>query len=360
MDRKLTRIDFAAIGHQDSWDKIHDFVSSIRKSDLVPLTIEEIKDTYKYIPPRKIFDVEILSTQKNCKSRGIYIETFISPDELKVRHFKKCLDKIKEAAEIAVEHNAGITALGGFTSIVLEGELNLLNPGTFYTTGNTLTTAFIIKSVETACEQKQIDLKNSSVMILGSTGDIGSALSNYFSHKCQDLLLCARNELKLKKQQKALQPHQALSRIVQDPKKDASHANIIISVASSTDVISGIKPSIPQIVCDAGYPKNLGACEWHEDSLYYYGGMGIVEGGVKFSNQRSSSFYAFPMTNIIHGCLLEAIVLGFEKRFESYSYGKGNITLLKIKEILKIAEQHGVTIAPYFNHKGLCQTKVKQ
>ena len=92
MDRKLTNIDFAAIGHQDSWDKIHDFVNSIRKNDLVPLTIEEIKDTYKYIPPRKIFDVEISSTNKKCKSRGIYIETFISPDELKVRHFKKCID----------------------------------------------------------------------------------------------------------------------------------------------------------------------------------------------------------------------------------------------------------------------------
>ena len=360
MDRKLTRIDFAAIGHQDSWDKINDFVSSIRKSDLVPLTIEEIKDTYKYIPPRKIFDVEVSSIQANCKSRGLYIETFISPDELKVRHFKKCIDKIKEAADIAATNHAGVTALGGFTSIVLEGELNLLNPGTFYTTGNTLTAAFIIKSVEEACKLKHIDLENASVFLLGSTGDIGTALANYFSKKCQSLLLCARNEFKLKKQQQVLQKNKAISSIVKDPLEEASHAEIIISVASSSDVISGIKPLLPQIICDAGYPKNLGECDWHKDSLYYYGGMGIVEGGVKFSNKRSSSFYAFPMTNIIHGCLLEAIVLGFEKRFEAYSYGKGNITLSKMKEILKIAEQHGVTIAPYFNHKGLCQTKAKQ
>lgn len=359
MDRKLTSIDFAAIGHQDSWDKIDDFVSSLRKSDLVPLSIEEIKDTYKYIPPRKIFDVEILSTQKNCLSRGIYIETFISPDELKIRHFKKCLDKIKEAAKIAVAHNAGITALGGFTSIVLEGELNLLDKGTNYTTGNTLTAAFIMQSVEKACELKNLDLEKSSVMILGSTGDIGSALVKYFSNKCQVLLLCARNEQKLKKQQNDFQYNRARLSIVKFPRKEASHANIIISVASSTNLISGIKPAIPQIVCDAGYPKNLGEFDWHKDTLYYYGGMGIVKGGVKFSNERSSSFYAFPMTNIIHGCLLEAIVLGFEKRYEAYSYGKGNITLSKMKEILKIAEHHGVTIAPYFNHKGLCQTRVK-
>lgn len=360
MDRKLTSIDFAAIGHQDSWDKIHDFVSSMRNSDLDPLTMEEIKDTFKYIPPRKIFDVEIFSTQKNCVSRGIYIETFISPDELKVKHFKKCFKKIKEAAEIAVAHKAGVAALGGFTSIVLEGQLDLLNPDIVYTTGNTLTTGFIIKSVEKACVIKQIHLEKSSVMILGSTGDIGSALASYFSKKCRHLLLCARNEIKLKKQEEALQKNKAHSRIVQNPVEEATHANIIISVASSSNIINGIEPLMPQIICDAGYPKNLGTCNWHNESLYYYGGMGIAKGGVKFSNERTSSFYAFPMTNIIHGCLLEAITLGFEKKFEAYSYGKGNITAHKIKEILKIAEQHGVTVAPYFNNKGLCQEKSKQ
>lgn len=360
MDRKLTSIDFAAIGHQDSWDKIYDFVSSLRKSDLIPLTLEEIKDTYKYIPPRKIFDVEVYSIQKNCKSRGVYIETFISPDELKVRHFKKCMNKIKEASEIAVKYEAGIAALGGFTSIVLEGELKLLHPKICYTTGNTLTTAFIIESVEQACFLKQIELKHASVLLLGSTGDIGSALARYFSEKCGSLLLCARNEIKLKEQQKALSQNTALSRIVKDLSMEATQADIIISVASSTNVLNSIKPIKPQIVCDAGYPKNLGKCHWHKESLYYHGGMGIANGGVKYSDLKASSFYSFPLANIIHGCLLEAIVLGLEKRFEAYSFGKGKITLPKIKEILKIAKQHGVLVAPYFNEKGLCQIKTNQ
>ena len=359
MDSESARIDFAAIGHQDSWDKISMFVNSMRNSELRPLTIEQIKDTYAFIPPRKIFDVFVGSTKNKSKSKGIYIETFISPDELKVKHFKKCLSKIREASKIAARYDSGIAALGGFTSIMLEGELDLLDSGVTYTTGNTLTAAFIVKSVEKACALRNVTLQNSSLMVVGSTGDIGSAITQYFSERCNRLFLFARNEKKLKEQLLSLKQKKAATSIVKWPVEEVSQVNIIISVASSTDVFRGIRPEVPQIICDAGYPKNLENFHWHEESLYYYGGMGIATGGVEFSNEKYSSFYDFPMKNIVHGCLLEAIVLGFDKRHEAFSHGKGNITEDKMKEIINIAQRHGVDVAPFFNHQGLCRTKEK-
>ena len=54
-----------------------------------------------------------------------------------------------------------------------------------------------------------------------------------------------------------------------------------------------------------------------------------------------------------HGCILEAMVLAFENRFETYSSGKGNITIDKMEEIYSLSLKHGINIAPFYNAKGL-------
>ena len=110
-------------------------------------------------------------------AKGKYIETFISPDELTVKHWKKNISKVKDAAICATNMQARITTLGGFTSIVLEGRVDMLNTNSSskFTTGNTLTAAFIVKSIEKACLRFDKELKQQNILIIGSTGDIGSA-----------------------------------------------------------------------------------------------------------------------------------------------------------------------------------------
>ena len=153
MGHQSPDIDFALIGHQDCWKKITgfvDFLSNGRRS----LPAEKMSEVYSFIPPRRIFDIEIRSVTGQ-KAKGCYIETFISPDELGSGYWKKNIIKVKEAAACARKLNANIAALGGFTSIVLEGRNDTLNDGssTKFTTGNSLTAAFIVKSLEKACEK---------------------------------------------------------------------------------------------------------------------------------------------------------------------------------------------------------------
>jgi fatty aldehyde-generating acyl-ACP reductase len=182
-------IDFALIGHQDCWKKITGFVDFLSER---PLPAEKISEVYSFIPPRKIFDIEIQSITGE-KVNGCYIETFISPDELGVRHWKKNVIKVKEAAACARKLHANVAALGGFTSIVLEGRNDTLNDGasTKFTTGNSLTAAFIVKSVEKACRKFDKKLEDQQLLVIGATGDIGSACVKYFSGKVKKLLLCA-------------------------------------------------------------------------------------------------------------------------------------------------------------------------
>ena len=55
---------------------------------------------------------------------------------------------------------------------------------------------------------------------------------------------------------------------------------------------------------------------------------------------------------ISHGCVLEAVVLAFENKFETYSSGKGNITIDKMEEIYGLSLKHGINIAPFYNSNG--------
>jgi fatty aldehyde-generating acyl-ACP reductase len=351
MGNESSDIDFALIGHQDCWKNIKSFVDILSKNER-SLPAEKISEVYSFIPPRKIFDIEIQSITGETVKGG-YIETFISPDELAARYWKKNVMKVNEAADCARKLNAGVAALGGFTSIVIEGRNDRLNEGssTNFTTGNTLTTAFIVKSLENACIRSGKKIQDQHLLIIGATGDIGSACVEYFSGKVKKLLLCARQGARL----------MALERKLKDKGYEAHasryittllpQADLIISIASST--IQHFHSSLCKkdvIICDAGYPKNLvfNVNESLKKRLYS-GGMGYVKGGYRLLPSVHQGFYEFPVKDVVHGCLLEAVILAFEKMYTPFSAGRGNISTDKIELIYSLAQKHGITEAPFFN-----------
>lgn len=351
MDHQSTDIDFALIGHQDCWKKITgfvDFLSNGKRS----LPAEKISEIYSFIPPRKLFDIEIHSITGK-RTAGAYIETFISPDELGQRYWKKNVVKVKEAAACARKLNANIASLGGFTSIVLEGRNDTLNSGssTRFTTGNSLTAAFIVKSLEKACDKFGKPLGSQQLLVIGATGDIGSACVQYFAGKVKKLLLCARQHVTLTELQRNLKAKGLQAEGSTDLATLLPQADLIIAIASST--LQNFDPSRCKkdvIICDAGYPKNLlfdldGA---FKDRIFC-GGMGQVEGGFRMTPSVHQDFYNFPVKYAAHGCMLEGVTLAFEKLYIPFSAGRGNITPEKIELIYSLAQKHGITEAAFFN-----------
>ena len=124
-------------------------------------------------------------------STGIYIDTFITPNELRSQSFKKNLVKVQQASQYAIRAGARVAALGGFTSIVLEGSKAILsqNAPTVFTTGNTLTFAYIVKGVGEAIRLRGRKLNDCGLLIIGSTGDIGSGCTYYLADKVKALFL---------------------------------------------------------------------------------------------------------------------------------------------------------------------------
>ncbi len=352
MGNQSSSLKFALIGHQESWENVMQFIQTMRfpGSDY-DLTLDKVKDVFSYIPPRKIFDIEVNSTLYG-KIHGAYIETFIAPDELDIKHLRKNIDKVRQACELCAKLNVPIVSLGGFTSIVLETGNKFFSKinNTFFTTGNTLTAAFIARGVEKACTCWEKSLSKSRLLIIGSTGDIGSACAYYFSDKVEKLLLCARNAVVLQKQSGELTAKGVRNSASIFLKELVDEADIIISVASSVINENDFENiNCDTIVCDAGYPKNLQSTHIKNHERLFYGGMGMVMGGYEFENNLERSFYKFPLPSVSHGCLLEAVVLAMENVNSSFSKGRGNITVKSMENILAMAEKHGIQPAPLFN-----------
>jgi len=347
-------MNFALIGHQDSWEKIIRFTDffSHGKSKA---SLEKVKEIYSYIPPRKLFDIDVESITGQSIT-GCYIETFISPDDLVFGYWKKNVEKVKDAADCARSSGAGIAALGGFTSIVLEGTDNSLNENsaTKFTTGNSLTAAFIVKSIEKACKLMNKEINKQQVLIIGATGDIGSACVQYFAGKVKKLLLCARQVISLQGLSENLNNRNYPAVASMDVNALLPEADIIIAIANS--IIENFNSSLCKkdvIICDAGYPKNL--LENLDAGLadrLFFGGMGMVNGKYSCHPDIGHQLYDFPFQNIAHGCLLEAVVLSLGNMYIPYSTGKGNINPEKIEEIYSLANKHGITEAPFFNTHG--------
>lgn len=353
MDHTTPSLDFAAIGHQDSWENISSFINAIRSLEQEKLSLEKIKDIFSFIPPRAVFRAKVKSTT-GIEINGVYIETFIDPDKLDSQYIRTNIGKVTDAVLCAKKLGANMVTFGGFTSIVLEGNLNLFpQDETKFTTGNTLTAAYIVKGIEKAALQHKINIQDSSILVIGATGDIGIACVNYLKNKSKKLLLNARNNQKLASLSKKLSEENFEIKYSISVEQLIPEADIIICVASSTGIqLTNCKKGV--LICDAGYPKNLETKIEDDKSVYlFHGGMGQVSQGFSFTPDYSNSIYRYPSPSVIHGCLLEAIVLAFENKMENYSIGKGNITVDKMEGIYALSLKHGITIAPFYNSKGL-------
>src|SRR6202040_4376431 len=60
-EAQVEQVDFALIGHQESWRAAADVLAVLRGPERSPLPDDEIRDILPWIPPRAVCHVEIAS-----------------------------------------------------------------------------------------------------------------------------------------------------------------------------------------------------------------------------------------------------------------------------------------------------------
>jgi fatty aldehyde-generating acyl-ACP reductase len=351
--------DFALIGHLESWGAAAAVLSALRGPQ-TPIPQQDLEEILPWLPPRVVCHISIGSSRGSV-ARGVYIDSFIPPDRLDVRFLRENLVRVREAAECAICEGAKIVALGGFSSILLEGKLDLLpqHSTTAFTTGNTLTVALIVRGMERAAKLAGHSFKDCNLLIIGASGDVGSGCARIFAPRVKRLLLCARNADRLQKFATELIGLGAEIEVGIDVQQLAAKADLIIcaaSLAAPTLFLEGTAESA--IICDAGYPKNLQSECRLGHGLVFFGGLGQALGGIQFNPNIGKMLTPHPFPSVTHGCLLEGMALALEGRFEPFSHGRGLITQSRVEEIWNVAQKHGITLAPLFNAEGPVEERI--
>jgi fatty aldehyde-generating acyl-ACP reductase len=358
-------IDFALIGHQESWRAATDVLAVLRGRERTPLPEDEIKDIFPWIPPRAVCHVEVGSIT-GAKARGLYIDSFIPPDRLEAAYVHENIARVRGAAAHAIQAGAKIVSLGGFSSILIEGNFDQLpeRRDTVFTTGNTLTVGFVVQGIKKMCALEGRNLRRSTLLIVGATGDVGSGCARCLAPMVRRVLLCARNVERLRRLASELQADGVEVEIATDRQRFSAEADVVICAASlpSPSLLLG-RVAPDAIVCDAGYPKNLSPSAEMPDARVFFGGLGQITGGLRFAPDFHGILNRHPFPDVVHGCLLEGMALALEGRFESFSQGRGFITQERVEEMEAIAARHGIYLAPLYNADGpvedglLCQTE---
>jgi predicted amino acid dehydrogenase len=263
--------------------------------------------------------------------------------------------RVRGAAAYAIHAGAKIVSLGGFSSILIEGNFDQLpeRRDTAFTTGNTLTVAFIVQGIEKMCALQGRDLQRSTLLIVGATGDVGSGCARCLGPGVRRVQLYARNVERLRRLAAELQADGVQVEIATDLQQFSAEADIVIcaaSLASSSLLLGRIAPDA--IVCDAGYPKNLSPTAEMLGAKVFFGGLGQVAGGLSFAPDFRGVLNRHPFPDVVHGCLLEGMALALEGRFEPFSHGRGFITPERVEEMETIAARHGIYLAPLYNADG--------
>src|SRR6266852_5168455 len=329
-------VDFALIGHQESWRAAADVLAVLRGPEHAPLPDDEIKDILPWIPPRavchvevgsifnsSIFNSKIVSTKLagarivGAKARGLYIDSFISPDRLEAAYVHDNIARVRGAAACAIKAGAKIVSLGGFSSILIEGNFHHLpdRHNTVFTTGNTLTVGFIVQGVKKMCALEGRNLRGSTLLIVGATGDVGSGCARCLAPMVRRVLLTARNPERLGRLAAELQADGVQVETATNRERFSSEADVVIcaaSLASPSLLLGRIAPQA--LVCDAGYPKNLSPKAEMLGAKVFFGGLGQITGELKFAPDFHGILNRHPFPDVVHGCLLEGMALALEGR----------------------------------------------
>jgi fatty aldehyde-generating acyl-ACP reductase len=347
-------LDFALIGHQESWRAAADVLAVLRGPERVPLPDDEIRDILPWIPPRAVCHVDVGSIA-GTKARGLYIDSFIPPDRLEAAYVHENIARVRGAAAYAINAGAKIVSLGGFSSILIEGNFDQLpeRHGTVFTTGNTLTVGFIVQGIRKMCALEDRNLSRSTLLIVGATGDVGSGCARCLAPLVRRVLLCARNMERLHRLAAQLQADGIEVEIATDLRPFSAEADVVICAASLAAPSLRLGLIAPHaLVCDAGYPKNLSPSAEMLGTKVFFGGLGQITGGMKFAPDFHGILNRHPFPDVVHGCLLEGMALALEGRFEPFSRGRGLITPERVEEMETIAARHGIYLAPLYNAEG--------
>ncbi len=337
---------FGVIGHLYNFHHLEKCLKMLKPDFKMP-SREFMEQLFHITPSFKLYDVLNFKSKTGQVVNGCFIVATFIP-EMVEKDVWAVFSKVVRACKLAEKYGVGIVTLGGFTSIVGEriGQEMSNQVDVPVTTGNTFTAAMTIDGVIKAAALFNKDISQAKMAIVGGTGDIGSACARVLAGRVKQLIITGRTKSNLYSlKQELTKKHKIKVITTTDNKAALKDADIVIaaaSVASSVLKIEWFKSGA--IICDVGYPKNIAHNFTDRNDIFIFSG-GLANSPMPIELPID---VGLPRPEVIYGCFAEAIILALEKRYENFSFGRGQITPEKIDEIRRLGEKHGFEVSDFY------------
>jgi predicted amino acid dehydrogenase len=329
-----TKSKVALIGHPPDMDMFRAYIGSLKpgrafRDDL-------LLKLFEWTPSYKVKSLADMSFDNQRYIDGCIVMVPFLPEMRDIR-LRQVTEKIEKAIAIAADEGCDIAALGAFNSIILQGREQELSDryGVRLTSGNALTAALVIRSIEELCERYELDCSDLCVGIVGASGDIGSACTRYFASRAKKLILTARGLSGLETLAAGVREarHCPID-IATDNQRALNEAQVCILVTSAHQNLfaqSDFRPGC--IVCDASAPVNVKIDgPLRDDLLVYHGGIAALPFPVDFGFD-----IGLPDPRCLYGCMTEGILAAANPSVPC-SWGRGAIDLERIERMRTCAD----------------------
>ncbi len=310
-----------------------------------------IRKILEWMPSYAAAHITGVRTPDGRETEGWFVAAPLLPEQLLELPREDVYQRILRAIEIGVELGANVAGLGAFTGVVGDGGVTIAERAPIpVTTGNSLTIAAGIQSLFRGAAEMGIDPAETTAVVVGATGSIGSACARLIAPRVKHVILVARNLTRLAKfHDEVRHTLGCASSYTTNIAEAVRHGRLILTATSSThDVIEPEDLPAGAVVCELSLPHDVSrrvALE-RPDVLVTEGGNMCVPGNPVFERVREPGtvfdLNLPPRTAL--ACMSETMVLALEHRLENYTLGRG-IDLQKVIDIEAMATRCGFTLA---------------
>lgn len=329
--------NFAFIVNLTSIKQIKDFWPALR---IVPDFI--IKPFLDNFSASKVSHIKIVQSSQGKIINGFFIACPLLNQQCKDLTENLILDKIITAVRIAERLDVKVIGLDGYGSLISEKGHNTIarNLKIPVTRGDILNAWSIVEGVYRMAKIKKINLKNSSLAIIGATGSVGSLSARKLSDYVSKITVVAKERDKLERlKEEILHLNSIEVTMEEDAHNAVKDADIVINTDNSSEPAFNIEELKPNtVVCDIYQSyRMLAKPNPRQDITVIRGGLIKLPHPVKLGMNTGLP------KDIICASLAETMLLTFRQSFINYSFGE-NINLDKLEEIADLTVQHGFEV----------------
>jgi fatty aldehyde-generating acyl-ACP reductase len=275
--------------------------------------------------------------------KGEFISVPLLPHQIVSLDRRQVVQRVVDAAQLALERGAQIVGLGGYTAVVGgSGKIVSQRVKVPVTSGNCYTVATALDALLALCRILELDLNRLSVCVVGATGSIGSVCSRELARRVGWLTLAARSRSRLSQLAEQIWSEGSCGVGLEcDIDKAVAEADVIVSATSSGGGLIKLETLKPgAIVCDIGVPHDVSqeSAKSRPDVLVIEGGVVEAPGAPEFN----FDFGYAP--RLCMACMAETMALTLAGRFENFSVGRG-LKYESVLEIKRLATHHGFRLA---------------